>query len=62
MFVKHFGRLLHDLGAKVLEALSPYEVLDMGMTVALCCPWDLSNLVGVYSLIITLIYLGDFGS
>ena len=46
--------------ANVLKALSPYiyEVLDLGMPWALYCPSDLSDLVGVYSLIISQRYFG----
>ena len=62
LFLSISGRLFHDLGAKVLKALSPYEVLDLGMTRALCCPWDLSDLVGLYSLIVSLRYVGALGS
>ena len=46
VFFSISGKLFHDLGAKVLKAPSPYWVLDLGMTRALCCPWDLNNLVG----------------
>ena len=56
-FLNSSGRLYPNLGSKVLKALSPYEVLDLEMTRTLYCPSDLGDLVGVYSVIISLRYL-----
>ena len=62
VFLEQFWQAIHDLGAMVLKALYPLEVLDLGMTRALYCPLDLSDLVGVYSLIISLRYFGAYRS
>ena len=59
-FLSISGRLFHDLGAKVLNAPSSYEVLDKGFVLSLAR--DLSDLVGVYSMIVSLRYLGALGS